>query len=388
MKLVVDIDKISGNLTTLTSSIESYDGSLSTFKSSTIDCSIDEIKGILNEYFNGICNDLDKLSTSSNEYSSLVTECCSEYQSNESNVQNIDVSSINTIIENNPDITTNYSSKDIEEKITTLPSTLLNQITKEKYINVNALKEGTKVYEAYQKYKSELDNCKYCYVDGDHFVVIKEININGVKAYESHIVVNSGSQINGAPANGQYASGLETSTSAAKRLNSLLLINGSHFSGDGSEDLKGTNNIVIVNGQVKTGGTSGGNELLLDKNGNIFISGGQSAEQLVNDGVKYSFACHSTPVIVNGDTGRSYAEGRVYNRTIIAQAGDCEYYVLTDLGGQRLSSSAEYLKSKGCYNAFSLDQGGSVSLDYGSESVYYKGDDGVERPVGDFLYFV
>lgn len=387
MKLVADIDTIKSNIDPLSNEVNTFASAVKQFFESKINCQLDEIKGALDSYKVSISDDLDKLNTSSDQYISLVDKCCDEYKNNEANINSIDISKINDFISSNPEVTFNYDGKAAEALIN-LPSTLLNRITAEKYINVNALKEGTKVYDAYQKYKDELENCKYCYVDGDHFIVINEIELNGVKTYQSHIVVNSGDQINGAPANGGYANGLETSSSAANRLNSLLLINGSHFTNSGSEDLEGNNHIVVVNGDIKNNGISGGNELLLDKNGNIFCASGKSAEQLVNDGVKYSFACHSTQVLVNGDSSPSYLEDRIYNRTLIGQAGDCEYYILTDLGDQRLSTSAEYLKQKGCYNAFSLDQGGSVSLDYGEKPVYYKGDDGVERPVGDFLYFV
>ena len=145
MKLIVDIDKISSNLTTLTSSIDSYDSSLSTFKSSTVDCTIDEIKGILNDYFNDICDDLDKLSTSSNEYSSLVTECCSEYLKNEESIQQISIEDMINIISSVPDITSNYKSDTIKDKITGIPLIFFSGNTQAK--DFYAL--GDKAYNAY-----------------------------------------------------------------------------------------------------------------------------------------------------------------------------------------------------------------------------------------------
>ena len=384
MRLVADLDKISSNLNNLTTEIDSYNTNVSSFKSATINCTVEEVSQIIQSFKEAINNDLDKISNSSNEFTNLVTECHTEYLNNEQNINNIDVGTINTFIQNNPEVTYQYKEN---TRITTLPSNKIMEISSDKYINLSALKEGTNVYEAYQKYKDELENCKFCYVDGDHFIVINEIEINGVKTYQSHIVVNSGNQINGAPANGSYANGLEIGTSAANRLKSILLVNGSHFLDNGEEHLVVNNKIAIVNGEIKNGGTSGGQELLLDKYGNIYCASGKSAEELVNNGVKYSFSCHSTQVIENGDISPSYREDRTYNRTLIGQAGNCEYYVLTDLSGQKLPTSAEYLKNKGCNNAFSLDQGGSVSLNYKDKSVYYKGDDGEERPVGDFLYF-
>ena len=213
-------------------------------------------------------------------------------------------------------------------------------------------------------------------------------NINGQPVKVTHIVINSGDQINGAPANGSYGNGLEKSSSAANRLNSSILINGSHFSSNGTEDLKGANNIVIVNGQIKKDGTSGGNELLLDKNGNIYNAAGKSAQELVNNGVKYSFSCHSTQVIQNGDISPSYRETRNYKRTVIGQSAPGEYYIITDTtSNNKLSDTAEYLKKKGCQNAYSLDQGGSVSLVRDKTLINNPSDSTGERPVGDFLYF-
>lgn len=213
----------------------------------------------------------------------------------------------------------------------------------------------------------------------------------GKEVEVTHVVINNGSQINGAPADGSYGNGLENAKSASKRLNSKVLINGSHFDyGTGKEDLKGANNIVIVNGKVKQNGTSGGNELLLNKDGRIYNAYGKTADQLVNEGVKYSFSCHSTQVIENGDTSPSYRETRAYKRNVIGMTQPGEYYIVTDkTENNNLSDTAKYLKSKGCTNAYSMDQGGSVSLVRNNDVINNptgNGEDGL-RSVGDFLYF-
>ncbi len=256
-----------------------------------------------------------------------------------------------------------------------------------KNIDTSSVISGSNVANAAAKYKDEIDKAEYATVKGNLFSTTSNDTINGQPVKVTHVVINNGNQINGAPANGSYASGLETSSSAAKRLNSPLLINGSHFSySDGSEDLKGNNHVVIVNGQIKQDGTSGGNELLLDKNGNIYNASGKTAQQLVDDGVKYSFSCHSTQVIENGDTSPSYREPNLYRRTVIGQSAPGEYYIVTDTNdNNRLSDTAEYLKGKGCTNAYSLDQGGSVTL-VRDQNVINNPRDG-ERAVGDFLYF-
>ena len=88
MKLVVDIDQIMANLTNLASSIEEYNSALSSFKSASIDCSLDEVRGVIEDFKSSISQDLEKLNTSSEEYKVLVDECCTEYQANEENVQN------------------------------------------------------------------------------------------------------------------------------------------------------------------------------------------------------------------------------------------------------------------------------------------------------------
>lgn len=270
-----------------------------------------------------------------------------------------------------------------------LTTTVANQSTDKKNIDTTNVKTGTNVAGALTKYKDELDKAEYATVSENLFTTTTTETINGQPVQVTHVVINSGDQINGAPANGSYGSGLEKSSSAASRLGSSVLINGSHFDySNGTEDLKGANNIVIVNGQIQKDGTSGGNELLLDNKGNIYNASGKSAQELVNNGVKYSFSCHSTQVIQNGDTSPSYREGNSYKRNVIGQASPGEYYIVTDTTyNNKLSDTAEYLKSKGCNNAYSLDQGGSVSLVRGNTLINNPSDENGERSVGDFLYF-
>lgn len=261
--------------------------------------------------------------------------------------------------------------------------------TDKKSIDTSSVKSGSRVANALSKYSDELENAEYATVSENLFTTTTTEYINGQPVKVTHVVINNGSQINGAPANGSYGNGLETSSSAANRLNSSLLINGSHFDyANGTEDLKGGNHVVIVNGQIKHDGTSGGQELLLDSNGNIYNAKGKSAQELVDNGVKYTFSCHSTQVIENGDTSPSYLEGNKYKRNVIGQVAPGEYYIITDTTyNNKLSDTAEYLKGKGCQNAYSLDQGGSVSLVRDDTLINNPSDENGERAVGDFLYF-
>ncbi len=280
-----------------------------------------------------------------------------------------------------------YKGKDNTASNKIINTGIKNESTSKKRIDTKNIKSGTKVSKALTKYKDELEGAEYATVNDKIFTTTKTEMINGQPVKVTHVVINDPSQINGSPANGSYGNGLETSSSAANRLNSAILVNGSHFRSDGQEDLQGANNIVIVNGEIKKDGVSGGQELLLDSDGNIYNAAGKSAQQLVDDGVKYSFACHSTQVIENGDTSPSYNEPRHYMRTVIGQTNPGEYYIVTDTTENNvLSDTAEYLKGKGCDNAYSLDQGGSVTL-VRDNNVINTPRDGSEREVGDFLYF-
>ena len=206
----------------------------------------------------------------------------------------------------------NYKTSDNTATKNVTEAGVKNQLTDKKNININNIKSGSNVSNALFKYKNELETSEYATVNDKIFTTTTNETINGQPVKVTHVVINNPNQINGAPANGKYANGLETSSSAASRLNSTILVNGSHSTSDGSEDLKGGNHIAIVNGQIETDGISGGQELLLDNNGNIYNVEGKSAQELVDDGVKYSFACHSTQVIVNGDISPSYNEPNQY----------------------------------------------------------------------------
>ena len=248
-------------------------------------------------------------------------------------------------------------------------------------------KEGTRVALAQEKYAADLERALKSESSENLFYTVTEETIDGHKVYVTHIVVNDGSQINGAPANGSYGNGLETSSSAAKRMGAKLLINGSHFNySDGTQDLAGANNVAIVNGKVVAGSTAGGMEICLDKDGKLFTAPpGTSAQDLINMGVKYTFSSHDSHLIGNG---KKYSEAveKTYNRTVIGMTEPGEYYIVTGSTGEYAVEN--YLYDKGCTFAKSMDQGGSVSLVSGGDLVNTPTDSSGERAVGDYLYFV
>ena len=124
MKLVADIDTITSNLSPLSTTIEDFTSAVSAYDGASINCSLEEVSGVLDSYKSSISEDLSKLNTSSHEYNTLVEECCSEYKANEENTQNISIDSINKIIENNADVTIDYKGS-AAEKLTGLPTTEL-----------------------------------------------------------------------------------------------------------------------------------------------------------------------------------------------------------------------------------------------------------------------
>ena len=87
MKLVADIDNIMSNLNVLSADIEEYQSAMANFNGASVNCSLDEVKSLIESYKNSISEDLNKLNTSSEDYKTLVDECCTEYQANEANVQ-------------------------------------------------------------------------------------------------------------------------------------------------------------------------------------------------------------------------------------------------------------------------------------------------------------
>ena len=82
MKLVADVDKIQSNLVSLSSSVEEFSSAVNSYNGASINCSLEEVSGILNDYKTSIGQDLSNLDTSSNEYKNLVDECCNEYKTN------------------------------------------------------------------------------------------------------------------------------------------------------------------------------------------------------------------------------------------------------------------------------------------------------------------
>ena len=122
MKLVADIDTITANLSPLSTTIDDFTSAVSAYDGASINCSLEEVSGILDSYKNSISDELSKLNTSSHEYNTLVEECCSEYKANEANTTEISYDYVADIIKGSPDLFAGYEGS-AATKLTGLPST-------------------------------------------------------------------------------------------------------------------------------------------------------------------------------------------------------------------------------------------------------------------------
>ena len=125
MKLVVDIDKVKSNLTGLSTNVDSFSSEVSAFNGASVDCSLEEVSDLLNNYKSSIGEELSKINNGSNQYVKLVDECCSEYKANEENTQTLNIEDIEKIISDCSEITMDYKGN-AASKLTGLPSTELN----------------------------------------------------------------------------------------------------------------------------------------------------------------------------------------------------------------------------------------------------------------------
>ena len=243
-------------------------------------------------------------------------------------------------------------------------------------VRANELKEGTKTYEAYQKYKDQIPNAEYAYVTENTFIMIYKDKINGKEVTITRVVVNNPEkQLRGVTANDAYGTGGETLQSMQQRTGAILAINGSHYLDGGRQDMSGAGNIVIANGKVVKGGSAGNMEIILMKDGTLKTSS-DSAENLVSQGATYSFASHDTRLVTNGhfDENAYQANNPDKQKQAVGMISPGEYYIVT--GAVPNEDLANYMVDKGCTFAKSMDQGGSAE-------VYFNGDVAVERPYGE-----
>lgn len=214
--------------------------------------------------------------------------------------------------------------------------------------------------------------------------------------WTARVKVKNINQLRSALSYGTYGGTLETVSSAMRRNNGIIGINGSRFDGSGKPAYDG---VLIKKGKIynKAYGTSY-SVMAVNWDGTMYTPRqGLSAGDLVRMGVRdtYDFG---PALIVNGASQRilsgfqSYMS-MSYPRTAVGmiQPGD---YVLLVADGKGIGGSkglnqfqlCSILKSFGCTYAYNMDGGGSSTLVYRGR-VMNNPSDGTERPVADFLYF-
>ncbi len=249
---------------------------------------------------------------------------------------------------------------------------------------------STVVGEATAKYSDEVKRAIESNVSENLFMTVTEEKVDGNTVYISHLVMNDPSQLEKIIANGGYNNGRETVSSMAQKAGVVWAVNGSHYDlHNGSTQDYNNNHIAIVNGQVvHNAGRSLGMEICYTRDGKWFTAPkGASAQDLLNMGVIETYSSLQMPILENGQVTRAANSAEVsemnksYNRTIIGQTASGEIYVLT--GYTTTKSAAEYLRSKGCVWAKSMDMGGSVTLYANGRVINNPTDSSGERPVID-----
>lgn len=215
--------------------------------------------------------------------------------------------------------------------------------------------------------------------------------------YAAHIKFTDFSRLGTECANGCYNKGYETTSHCAKRLNSILTVNGCYSA-------PYLNYTVIRNGIIYNGADrnlclpaiySNKTGLLLS----VWETGGtqgivnRNVTELVNEGMVTDTFCFGPPNLQNGIIS-GINDGARAQRTFLGTngiAGDI-WIVVSDgryndgvSAGLTGYETAEFLVSKGCIFGVNLDGGGSSTMCFNGEILNANKNN--ERAVVDFLWF-
>lgn len=253
----------------------------------------------------------------------------------------------------------------------------------------------------YQLNREEYRDSDYRYLSPSTYLSIQE-NETEDRIYQlAHIAVRSPEQIRHSYSSGSFGGISETPSHAAKRLSSLLLVNGSYFGP--VIDYKSITSVFpcgachIENGTVIQKGFTTGKEICLTQTGRMFTPApGLTAETLIQKFHVKSLWWTALPVLINQNETCEIPSSRgskfeTYPRTVIGMVSPNEYYVMT-VGsyyyrqGMTLKNITKILKQKGCSYVRCLDGGGSSAMIFKKKQINTSAT-GKERPVADFLYF-
>ncbi len=229
----------------------------------------------------------------------------------------------------------------------------------------------------------EIDLSSYNTISDSLFVTIRSVG-SDLPYMVTHIAISDPNQLGIADANGQYASGLETLSSAAQRSNWVVSVNGGFFDTSTGASLS---ECIIRNGQIISGGITNGTEICITTGGALYSPpAGISAEDLLAANVR-DVITTKDPLLIQD--GVLTVEGSIdltglSPRTAIGMVRPGEYYLVSAIGtGLTYSHLQSIFSSLNCTYARPLDGGSSVSLYFGSIPVLTDSD----RAVGNFLFF-
>ncbi len=256
--------------------------------------------------------------------------------------------------------------------------------------------EASKAMLAADIYQEELQEALHSYTSEHMFVTISQQTYGGASYYLTHIVIDSPSQIHAGLSHDTYGGEREKPTDASKRLGWIVGINAGNFSYSSGGGDRNMGNIIIKNGEIMadSGQKSNGMEICLSSGGIIREAvEGESAQELIEQGVTDTFTCGDTPLIKGGVRIHTDIQSQQYRypRTAVGMVEAGEYYLVTAGsgsygGGATYDEIRDILWERGCMFAKCMDGGGSSALVFGHELINVPAG-GSERAVSDFLYF-
>ena len=259
-----------------------------------------------------------------------------------------------------------------------------------------AISQSTPAGAAYYQYQAEYQAAQYKYASDNIYVACTPYELStGGKYILTHVVTNSGSQIEGILSYDTWGGERETAVDAASRTGAVLMINASYFDYGTGEPVGGR--IAIANGYVQNDEVwTNGYEICLYDDGTLLTPNeGIPAGVLLSTGCKFTFGTGEDTLIQDYAClplkDVKWASG-TYPRCCIGMVRPCEYYIITAgeypyAHGITLYDEQAILSSLGCSYARGLDGGGSATLVLNGELINSPADTGTARKVIDFIGF-
>ena len=258
------------------------------------------------------------------------------------------------------------------------------------------ISQATQAGRAYYQFQEEYQAATHKYASDNLYVACTDHALaSGGKYILTHVVANSGAQVEGILSYDTWGGERETAVDAAARTGAILMINASYFDYGTGEPVGGR--IAIANGYVQNDEVwTNGYEICLYSDGTLLTPNeGVPAGVLLSTGCKFTFGTGEDTLIQDYACLQlkdiEWASG-TYPRCCIGMVRPCEYYIITAgeypyAHGITLYDEQAILSSLGCSYARGLDGGGSATLVLNGELINTPADTGTARKVIDFIGF-